>query len=254
MSVCIFFYCCSVAKSCLTSLQPHAWQPSRLSLSLTFSQSLPKFMSMNISVMPSNHLILCRPLLLPSTFPSIRVFSSESAVRIKWPKYWSLSFSISPSSEYAGFISFRIDCYTHTFYIFKYTLQVHTHTYTQHIYTHVHVYMCVHVCIQCAYMYTYTHVYPHAYKHIQIYTHKYIYTYIHTTHIHTYNHIYTQFIYIYTHTYTHTYINTHSIYIHTHIHTHTHTRIYPHTHIYMCCLYSCYFLNIFLICHEPLIE
>ena len=63
-----------------------------------------------VSVMPSNHLILCRPLLLlPSVFPSIRVFSSESVLHIKWPKYWSFSFSISPSSEFSGLISFRID-------------------------------------------------------------------------------------------------------------------------------------------------
>ena len=62
------------------------------------------------SVMPSNHLILCRPLLLlPSIFPSIRVFSNESALRIRWPEYWSFSFSISPSNEYSGLISFRID-------------------------------------------------------------------------------------------------------------------------------------------------
>ena len=59
--------------------------------------------------MPSNHLILCHPLLLPSIFPSIRVFSNESALQIRWPKYWSFSFSISPSSEYAGLISFRVD-------------------------------------------------------------------------------------------------------------------------------------------------
>ena len=62
------------------------------------------------SVMPSNHLILCRPLLLPpSIFPSIRVFSNESVLRIRWPKYWSFSFSISPSNEYSGLISFRMD-------------------------------------------------------------------------------------------------------------------------------------------------
>jgi len=61
------------------------------------------------SVMPSNHLILCRPLLLPSIFPSIRVFSNESVLHIKWPKYWSFSFSISPSNEYSGLISFRMD-------------------------------------------------------------------------------------------------------------------------------------------------
>ena len=61
------------------------------------------------SVMPSNHLILCRPLLLPSIFPSIRVFSNESALHIRWPKYWSFSFNISPSNEYPGLISFRMD-------------------------------------------------------------------------------------------------------------------------------------------------
>ena len=79
------------------------------SLSITNSRSLPKLMSIE-SVMPSNHLILCRPLLLlPSIFPSIRVFSNESVLRIRWPKYWSFSFSISPSNDYAGLISFRID-------------------------------------------------------------------------------------------------------------------------------------------------
>ena len=79
------------------------------SLSITNSQSLPKFMSIE-SVMPSNHLIFCCPLFLPSSiFPSIRVFSSESVLRIRWPKYWSLSFSISPSNEYSGLISFRMD-------------------------------------------------------------------------------------------------------------------------------------------------
>ena len=79
------------------------------SLSITNSQSLLKLMSIE-SVMPSNHLILCRPLLLlPSIFPSIRVFSNESALHIRWPKYWSFSFSISFSSEYSGFISFRMD-------------------------------------------------------------------------------------------------------------------------------------------------
>ena len=70
---------------------------------------LPKFMSTE-SVMPSNHFILCHPLLLlPSIFPSIRVFPNESALHIRWPKYWSFSFSISPSNEYSGLISFRID-------------------------------------------------------------------------------------------------------------------------------------------------
>ena len=80
------------------------------SLSITNSWSLIKLMSIE-SVMPSNHLILChRPLLLlPSIFPRIRVFSSESVLLIRWPKYWSFSFSISPSNEYSGLISFRID-------------------------------------------------------------------------------------------------------------------------------------------------
>ena len=80
------------------------------SLSITNSRSLPKLMSIEL-VMPSNHLILCRPLLLLlSIFPSIRVFSNESALRIRWPKYWSFSFNISPSNEHSGLISFRIDC------------------------------------------------------------------------------------------------------------------------------------------------
>ena len=79
------------------------------SLSFTSCQSLPSPMSVE-SVMPSNHLILCRPLLLlPSIFPSIRVFSNESALCIRWPKYWSFSFSISPSNEHPGLVSFRMD-------------------------------------------------------------------------------------------------------------------------------------------------
>ena len=79
------------------------------SLSFTVSQSWLKLMSIE-SVVPSNHLNLCRPLLLPpSVFPSIRVSSSESALHIRWPKYWSFSFSISPSNEYSGLISFRTD-------------------------------------------------------------------------------------------------------------------------------------------------
>ena len=79
------------------------------SMSITNSQSLLKLMPIE-SVMPSNHLILCRPLLLlPSIFPSIRVFSNESLLHIRWPKYWSFSFSISPSNEHPGLISFRMD-------------------------------------------------------------------------------------------------------------------------------------------------
>ena len=86
------------------------WTTARqASLSITISRSLLKLMPIE-SVMPSNHLILCHPLLLlPSIFPSIRVFSIESALRMRWPKYWSFSFNISPSNDYAGLISFRID-------------------------------------------------------------------------------------------------------------------------------------------------
>ena len=85
-----------------------AWTAAcQASLSITNSQSLPKFMSIE-SVMPSNHLILCHPLLLlPSMFPSIRVFSNESVLRVRWLKYWN--FNISPSNEYSGLISFTID-------------------------------------------------------------------------------------------------------------------------------------------------
>ena len=86
------------------------WTAShRASLSITNSQCLLKLMSIAL-VMPSNHLILCRPLYLPpSIFPSIRVFSTVSVLHIRWPKYWSFSFSISPSNEQSGLISFRMD-------------------------------------------------------------------------------------------------------------------------------------------------
>ena len=78
------------------------------SLSITNSRSSPTSMPIE-SVMPSNHLILCRPLLLPSIFPSISVFSNESVLQIRWPKYWSFSFTISLSNEYPGLVSFRMD-------------------------------------------------------------------------------------------------------------------------------------------------
>ena len=99
--------CCLVPQSCPTLLTP--WTTARqTSLSFTISWSLLKFISTE-SVMPSNHLILGHTLLLPpSIFPSIRVFSNKSVLRIRWPKYWSFSFSISPSNDYSGLISFRI--------------------------------------------------------------------------------------------------------------------------------------------------
>ena len=91
------------------SLQPHGLQYARLSQSITNTRSLLKLMSIE-SVMPSKLLILCRPLLLlPSIFPIIRVFTNESVLHIRWPKYWSFSFNISPSNEYSVLISFRID-------------------------------------------------------------------------------------------------------------------------------------------------
>ena len=93
----------SITQSCPT-LRPHA-----ASLSITISHSLPKLMSIEL-VMPSNHLILSYPLLLlPSIFPNIRVFSNESALHNRWPKYWSFSFNISPSNEHPGLVSFRMD-------------------------------------------------------------------------------------------------------------------------------------------------
>ena len=102
------FLCVSVQFSCsVVSNSAAPWTTAcQASLSITNSQSPPKPMSIK-SVMPSNH-ILCRPLLLPpSIFPSIRVFSNESALHIRWPKYWNFSFSISPSNEHPGLISFK---------------------------------------------------------------------------------------------------------------------------------------------------
>jgi len=90
------------------SVWPHGLQ-HQASLSFTISQSLFRFISIEL-VMPSNYIILCRPLFpLPSIFPSIRVFSNELALRIRWPKYWSFNFSINPSNKYSGLISFRTD-------------------------------------------------------------------------------------------------------------------------------------------------
>ena len=98
--------CCSVTQSCLTFVT--LWTAAhQASLSFTISLRLLKLMSIE-SMIPSNHLILCRSLLLPSIFPSIKVFYNESALHIRWPKYGSFSLSINPSNEYTGLISFRI--------------------------------------------------------------------------------------------------------------------------------------------------
>ena len=107
MSTCISSVQLSLSR---VRLFATTWTASRqASLSITNSQSLFKLMSIEL-VMPSHHLILCRPLLLlPSIFPMVRVLSNESVLHIRWPKYWSFSYSISPSNEYSGLISFRID-------------------------------------------------------------------------------------------------------------------------------------------------
>ena len=112
------FCCCSLAQSHPTLCDPQLshillfvapWAAAHQAfLSFTIFQSLLKLVSVKL-VMPSNHHILCRSLLLTSVFPSIRVFTSESAPHIRWPEYWRFSFSVSPSNEYSGLISFRID-------------------------------------------------------------------------------------------------------------------------------------------------
>ena len=108
--VAVYFQFSSVQLLSRVQLFVTPWTAARqASLSVTNSQSLLKLISIE-SVMPSSHLILCHPLLLlPSIFPSIRVFLNESAFHIRWPEYWSFSFSISPSSVYSGVISFRMD-------------------------------------------------------------------------------------------------------------------------------------------------
>ena len=102
------FQCSSVAQSC--PIHCHPWNKvHQATLYITNSRSPPKTMSIE-SVLPSSHLIICHPLLLlPSILPSIRVFSNESVLYIRWPKYWSFSFNISPLNEYSGLISFRIE-------------------------------------------------------------------------------------------------------------------------------------------------
>ena len=256
----IFYYCCSVAKSCLTSLQPHARQHSRRFLSPTISQSLPKFMStnMNMLVMPSNHRILCRPLLL---LPTISSSITLSSCLQSFPASGSLPMSqlFASSGQSIGALasasvlpvnmkdSFPLGLTgINTCFIYLNILYKYTHT-RAHTYTHnIHIHTCIHTT------HTYTHIYTHTRIHINVYTHvytQYIYKhiYIYIT-IHT--HIYTQYIYIHTEIYTRT-----QIYTHTEIHTYTH--IYAHTHvyiyIYVAFTVNCYFVNIFLIGQEPLI-
>ena len=108
--ICIMCNISSVQSLSRVQLFATAWSKAhQASLSINNSWSPPKSMSIEL-VRPSNHLILCHPLLLlPSIFPSIRVFSNESALCIRWPKYWSFSFNISPSNEHPGLISFRMD-------------------------------------------------------------------------------------------------------------------------------------------------
>ena len=110
MCGCIPRWFSSVQSFSCVQLFVTSWTAARqASLSITNSRSLLRFMSIEL-VIPSNHLILCHPLLLPpSIFPSIRGFSNESVLRIRWPEYWSFSFSISPSNEYSGLISLRND-------------------------------------------------------------------------------------------------------------------------------------------------
>ena len=149
-----FFPLCALPPVYLLSFQKLSVQFSRVwlfatpwtaahqaSLSITNYRSLLKLMSIEL-VMPSNHLILCRPLfLMPSILPSIRVYSNESALCIRWPKYWSFSFNISPSSESSGLISFRMD-WLHPFIYSMYTQHTHTVTHAHmpiHSHTHLHM-------------------------------------------------------------------------------------------------------------------
>ena len=105
----LLYFCCCCFSVLSDSLWPQRLQNARNSLSFIIPPSLPKLKSTE-SVMSSNHLIFCCPLLFPpSTFPNTRVFSSESALQIRWPKYWSFNFSISSSNEHSGLIYFRID-------------------------------------------------------------------------------------------------------------------------------------------------
>ena len=156
MCIYIYIYIYMYQFSTVQSLS-HVWlfvtpwtAAHQASLSITNSQSLLKFMSIE-SVMPSDHLILCHPLLLlPSIFPSIRIFSNNLALCIRWPKYWSFSFSISPSNEYSGLISFSIDWFDLLAVqrTLKSLFQNHTvqkHQYIYHIFK-IHIYIYV-ICI-----------------------------------------------------------------------------------------------------------
>ena len=106
VTICSVWFSCSVISD---YLWPHELQHTRSPCPSTAPGVYKKLMSIE-SVIPSNHLILCHPLLLPSIFPSISVFSDESVLHIRWPKYWSFSFNSSPSNEHPGLICFRMDC------------------------------------------------------------------------------------------------------------------------------------------------
>ena len=110
VSVCVFIFNPSSVQSlsCVRFIETPSIAVCQASLSITNSRTSPKLMSIEL-VMPSSHLVLCRSLLLPPIPPSIRVFSNESTLHVRWSKYWSFSFSISPSNEHPGLISFRVD-------------------------------------------------------------------------------------------------------------------------------------------------
>ena len=154
------------------------------SLSITNSCSLLKLMSMEL-VMPSNHLTLCRPLLLlPSIFPDIRIFPNESVLCIRWPKYWTFRFSITPSNEYSGQISFRMDWLDLLAVqgTLKSLLQHHSSKapilqssdflIVQYIYAYTYI-----LCIYDIPLYIYIYIYIHTHTHTHTHTHIYIYIY-----------------------------------------------------------------------------
>ena len=143
MLMMLLLFSCSVVAH---TLQPHGLQQSRFPCPPPSPQNLLKILCIE-SVLPSNRLILCRPL-LPSVFTSITAFSNESALRIKWLKYWSFSFNISPSNEYSGLISFRMD-WLDLFAVQSTHNSLLQHTVPKHQFlgTHPSVYFNSHICL-----------------------------------------------------------------------------------------------------------